>query len=205
MSNSYVCDLRLVTRLLHGHGLVTRVTSPCADHVRLVLDHGDAAAVAAVTRPRTVRLAGAHRRVLALGAGHETSLGPQPSLVAAVVDDVQRSGQFRRVAAVGAVATAFGVPERAVYELLAGRRALHWDELGGVATLDPVLRGTTLDRLRRLGARGIAPVPVRSVEPVPSRGDGYSVAVSDGVCGLLADDLAVGTRGDLDNRLAPAS
>ena len=184
-------------RLLHGHGLVARCRPGTAGRSELVLGHRDAITAARLLRPRRTPLAEQRRALLARDAGRGPSLGPQPALVSALLDDVDPGGWGGRLRAARILAAALGISQRAFYDLLAGHRALHWDELACVRRLDPAVHGPAVDRLRTLAVGELHPVTVSAVERCGTTAAVYAVTVADPACpGLLADDIAVcGLRG----------
>lgn len=179
-------------RALFSHGIVASLLpGRGASAVVLAVAPDDAAAAARLLHPRTRSLADASGQLRRQGPGRSISLGPQEGLVQTLLDEIAASRRTGRVAAVDALADAFGIGERAVYELQAGRRSLHWDELGGLARLDAACQGVVLDRLRAVPVPDLAPLAVVAAGPVPGR-DGYAIELQDGPpAAVLADDVAV--------------
>ena len=188
-------------RLLHGHGLVAQTRTSTADRCELVLAYGDAIATARLARPRRTQLAEHRHSVLTRDAGRGPSLGAQPALVSALLDDLDPGGWGGRLRAARTLAAALRVSERGFYERLAGDRALSWDELARARRVVPTMRGRTVDRLRALAIDELHPVTVTAVERDDATRPVYAVTVADPTCpGVLADDIAVGDLRAADNR-----
>jgi predicted RNA-binding Zn ribbon-like protein len=180
-------------RALFNHGIVTSLISRRGGSIAVVaVAPDDAAAAARLLRPRSPGLSDACGQLRHQGPGRSSSLGPQQELVHALLDEIATSRRTGRVAAADMLADALGVGERAVYELLAGRRSLHWDELGGLARIDAACQGMALDRLRAIPLPDLAPLAVVAAGPAPGC-EGYAIELEEGppAAMLAADDVAV--------------